>query len=451
MPLPEQFFKPSSVAVIGASKIPGKIGYIILENLKLTFKGDLYPINPTIDQILGLRAYSSILDIENPVDLAVIAVPAAVVPAVLEECIKKRVKAAVIISSGFSEIGEKQREEEIRKLAKGKIRIIGPNCLGIYSKNLDMLFLPRDRLKRPPEGSIGFITQSGAVGDALMDLIGFEGVGISKFVSYGNAVDVDETDLLEYFAKDLATRCITMYIENVKDGRRFMEIAKKVTRSKPVVALKAGKTRPGMSAIASHIGALTGPAETYSAAFKQTGIIEAANTEELFDFAKALASQPVLKNSKIAVVTDGGGFGILAADAAARAGLELAEFGKDTLKALKSFLPAYGIASNPVDLTADSNAERYEQVLKAVFSDKAVSGIVCITLFQIPTLEDSIIDVLRDTKIYGKPIVACAVGGEYTLSRVRKLEAYGVPVYPTPERAVKAINALRDYAKIIKK
>ena len=451
MPLPEQFFVPSSVAVIGASKEPDKIGYFILENLKMTFKGEIYPINPTADQILGLTAYASVLDIEGPVELAVIAVPADIVPSVLQDCVKKKVKAAVIVSSGFSEAGKKDKQEELYKIAKGKTRLIGPNCLGTYSRDMDMLFLPRARFKRPPEGSIGLISQSGGLGAALIDSIGHEGVGVSKFASYGNAIDVDETDLLEYFAKDLGTRCITLYIENIRDGRRFLDVASKITRTKPIVALKGGKTIPGARAVETHIGKSTGPSEIYSAAFKQAGIIEVSSTEELFDFAKALSSQPALKGNKIAVITDAGGFGIIAADTAAKAGLELAEFSKDTMKAVKSSLPDYGVAENPLDMTTDSNTERYEKVIGAVFKDKNVSGVVLITLFQLPFLEDAVIDVLRDAKIHGKPVVVCTTGGEYTISKARKLESYGVPVYPTPVRALNALKALYTYGSMIKK
>jgi len=451
MPLPEQLFSPSSIAVIGASKTPDKIGYYILENLKMSFKGELYPINPTIDQILGLKAYPSILDIENPVDLAIIVVNAGIVPAVLAECITKKVKAVVVISAGFSEIGQKEKEEEIKKMIKGKIRLLGPNCLGIFSKELDMLFLPRKKLKRPPEGPIGIISQSGAVGTMLLDSVSFEGVGVSKFVSYGNAVDINETDILEYFAKELGTRCIALYIEDIKDGKRFVEVCQKITKNKPIVVLKGGKTKPGMSAVATHVGAMVSQPEIYSAAFKQSGIIEAQTIRELFDYAKVLADQPTLKDRKIAVVTNGGGFGILAADALAKEGLEVPDLSKDTTKAIKAVLPAYSNARNPVDLIGDSNSERYEQALQLVFKDPNISGVMCCILFQSPTLDDNIVDVMKNAKIYGKPIVVCAIGGEYSIERMRKLESYGIPVYTSPENAAKAMKVLQTYGEIIKK
>lgn len=448
----EEFFNPKSIAVIGASRTPGKLGYTILENLKISFKEKLYPINPNSGEILGLEVYPSVLDVEEPIDLAIIAVPAEIVEKILKECIKKKIKAIIIISSGFSEIGEKERELELKKIIKGrKTRVIGPNCIGVYKKDLDMVFFPRERLKRPPEGSISFITQSGAFGSILLDIVANEGVGVSKFISIGNKIDVDEIDLLEYLENDLNTRCIAIYIESISDGKEFIKIARKITKKKPIVVFKAGKTERGSEAVLSHTGALAGSSEIYSAAFKQAGIVEAKSSEEIFDFAKTLANQPVMKNNKIAVVTDGGGFGIVATDAAIKYGLELPKLTDESLKELKGFLPKYAITKNPIDLTGDATVERYQNALEITLKDKNIAGVACIALMQIPTLTDEIVDVLRDCKVFGKPIVVCSAGGKYILERNRKLEAYGIPVYPTPERAVKALSILYEYGKILKK
>ena len=323
MPDLELFFNPSSIAIVGASRTPGKLGYSILENLKITFAGKLYPINPQATEILGLNAFPSILSVPEQIDLAVIVVPAESVKNVLSECVKKKVKAGIIISSGFSEIGEKERELELKSIIKGKMRVIGPNCVGIFQKGMDMLFFPRERLKRPPDGHISHITQSGAVGSILMDVIAAEGVGVAKFISIGNKVDVDEVDLLGYLEKDVATRAIALYVESIARGKEFVDLAKRIVKKKPIVCLKAGKTAKGQEAVLSHTGAMAGPANIYSAAFKQSGVIEAQTTEELFDLSKALANQPPLADNRIAVVTDGGGYGILATDAAVRAGLQL--------------------------------------------------------------------------------------------------------------------------------
>jgi acetyl coenzyme A synthetase (ADP forming)-like protein len=448
----DKFFDPKSIAVIGASRTAGKLGYTILENLKLSFNGNIYPINPNAGEIMGLMTYPSVLDVKEPIEMAIIVVPAEIVKNVLEQCIKKKIGHIIIITSGFSEIGEKGRELELKNLIKNKnIRIIGPNCIGIYKKNLDMIFFPRSRLKRPPEGSISFITQSGAFGSILLDMMANDGVGVSKFISIGNKMDVDEIELIKYLETDLSTRCIAIYLESISDGEEFIKVAKKVTKIKPIVAFKAGKTEKGTEAVASHTGALAGSSAVYSAAFKQAGIIEAKSSEEIFDYSKALASQPILKDNKIAIVTDGGGFGIVATDAAVQLGLELPSLSNESIKSLKSFLPAYASTKNPIDLTGDATVERYQKALEVVLKDKNISGVVCIALMQLPTLTDDIVNVLRDCKVFGKPITVCSAGGQYVLDRNRKLEAFGIPVYPSSERAVKALAALYEYGNILKR
>lgn len=446
-----KFFEPKSIAVIGASHEPEKIGYVILENLKVSFEGKIYPINPSFPEIQGLKAYPSVLDIEEAVELAIIVVPAKIVKDVVDECVKKKIKNIIVISSGFGETGDNKIEDEIKEIIKGKARLIGPNCIGIYKSGLDMMFLPRKRLKRPSDGVISFISQSGTLGIASLDLVAHKGLGISKFVSYGNALDVNETDLIEYLSKDLETRCIAAYIESIKDGKRFMEIAKKTSKIKPIVILKAGRTEKGMEASKSHTGALAGSSQIYSAVFKQAGIIEARTTGELFIFAKALANQPALRSNRIGIITNGGGFGILAADSIVENGLMVAEFDKETEKILKKGLPNYCSVGNPVDIAGDADVDRFEKGLKAIFEDKNVDGVLCSILFQTPKIEDLIIPVLEGCKAYGKPLVVCSPGGEYSLERIRKLERLGIPVYSAPERAVKALRALREYGEIIGK
>ncbi|MFH7864962.1 MAG: CoA-binding protein, partial [Candidatus Aenigmatarchaeota archaeon] len=322
----DKFFNPKSVAIIGASHTPGKIGYAILESMKMSFNGKIYPINPNISEIMGLKTYSSVLDIEDQIDLAIIVVKSEIVASVLEECGKKKIRNVIIISSGFSEIGNKKGEDELLNIAKRyKIRIIGPNCIGIYKRNLDMLFMPREKLKRPLDGYLSLITQSGAFGSAILDFCAYNGIGVSKFISIGNRIDVNEIELLEYLNKDVQTRAIGIYLESTVDGKKFIETAKTVVKNKPIVIFKAGKTKKGTEAVASHTGALAGEYSLYQAAFKQAGIIEAKNVEQLIDFTNILAKQPPLQDNKIAIITDGGGFGIAAADAAINAGLSLPE------------------------------------------------------------------------------------------------------------------------------
>jgi acyl-CoA synthetase (NDP forming) len=262
---------------------------------------------------------------------------------------------------------------------------------------------------------------------------------------------VDEIELIKYLENDLSTRCIAIYLESVKNGEEFIKVAKKVSRKKPIVCFKAGKTEKGNEAVASHTGALAGSSAVYSAAFKQAGIIEAKISEEIFDFAKVLANQPILKNKKIAVVTDGGGFGIVAADTAIQLGLELPSLSDSSLKAMKSFLPKYASVKNPIDLTGDATVERYQKTLEVVLKDNNIFGVACIALMQLPTLSDDIVDIIRDCKVFGKPITVCSAGSQYVLERNRKLEAFGIPVYPTPERAIKALYALYEYGNILKR
>ncbi|HLC51195.1 MAG TPA: CoA-binding protein [archaeon] len=447
----EKFFSPQSIAVIGASRTPGKIGYTILENLKVTFQGKLYPINPNADEILGLAAFPSVLEVPEPIDLAVVSVPAEKVKSIIEECKKKKIRSCIIISSGFSEIGDKEAELELRQISKGSMRIIGPNTLGVFAPTkLDTLFLQRERLKRPSKGNIGFITQSGAVGSALIDSLSLEGVGLAKFISLGNKVDINELDCLEYMENDVEIRCISIYLESITDGRRLIELGKKVSKKKPVVILKAGKSEAGNRAVASHTGALAGPYAIASAAMRQAGFIEVESSEELFDASKALADQPILKDKKIAIITDGGGFGILAADAATKLGLELPELSDHAKKVLKNLLPKYASIANPIDLTGDATSERYKKTLDAVFKDGNIAGVVLVVLLQIPTLDDNVLTVIRDCKIYGKPFTVCMMGSQWTQERTRKLQEFGVPVYPTPERAVKAMHALYRYGQYLK-
>lgn len=446
----EVFFDPKSVAIVGASHTPGKIGYQILENfIKGDYRGKVYPVNPNTSPILGKTVYSSVKNILDKIDLAVVAIPAPLVPNILRECVKKKVKAVVIVSGGFSEIGVKGKklEDELKKIIKkSKTRVLGPNCLGVVdtSTGIDTLFNPKERSGRPTQGSIGFISQSGAVGATILDWLAEEQIGISKFISYENAVDINECDALEYLCNDKKTKVIVLFLEGVKDGKRFIQVAKKVTKKKPIIVLKGGKTEAGAKAAVSHTGSLAGSAKIYSSVFKQTGIIEADTWEELFDFAKAFL-QPLPKGKRVAIITDGGGFGVLASDECERQGLDLPK-PTDKLKELfrKSF-PEYAILSNPIDITGDATAERYRIAMEECLKSKQFDSIISITLFQVPALEEKITDVIVDLKKYGKPILCCATGGKFTVKLSRILEKNGIPVYVAPERAVKALNALIRY------
>jgi acetyl coenzyme A synthetase (ADP forming)-like protein len=453
----DAFFKPESVAVVGASREPRKFGHVIFKNfVESEFKGKTYPVNPKAEAILGTRAYPSLNDIADELDLAVIAVPAPSVPSVIDECVSKKVKAAIIISGGFKEIGGKgeQLELEIQQRVKdSKLRIIGPNCIGVYDpvNHVDTLFLPRYRLRRPKEGPIAFISQSGAFGSAVLDWAASQDIGISKFISIGNKIDVDEVDLLKYLVDDPLTKCITIYVESISRGREFLKVASTVTKNKPLVVLKGGVTNEGASAALSHTGSLAGSAKVVAGAFEQASVIQAETVDELFDYARALAYQPVPKEQKgIAIVTNGGGFGVISTDEASELGLGLAKFSLETMRTLREKLPEYSTVRNPLDLVGDADVERYRAALNTVASDPNVGIILVIVLLQTSFIESDVVDAITESYVtYGKPTVVCTIGGDFTQILVKMLEENKIPSYTTPERAINAINALIRYAEAL--
>lgn len=453
----DYFFDPKSVAIIGASHKPGKLGYVIFSNfVGGLFEGKSYPVNPDTTPILGKKVYKSVTQIPDDIDLAVIVVPASIVPKVLKDCVKKRIEAVIIISGGFSETGEEGRklEEELKRIIKRtNVRVLGPNCLGVYdtSTNIDTLFLSRERLGRPPEGNIGYISQSGSVGSTILDWLAEEQTGISKFISYENGMDLNESDFIEYLGEDRKTKVIVVFVEGVKDGKRFIKVTREVSKKKPIIILKGGKTETGTKAAASHTGSLAGSAKIYSSVFKQTGLIEANSWEELFDFAKAFSTQSIPRGNRIAIVTDGGGFGVLTADECERHGLQLPEPSENIKKILRKKIPTYGSLLNPIDLTGDVTAERYRVTLDACLRSGEYDGVIAITLFQVPTLELSITDVLADLKKHRKPILCCSAGGKFTIKLSKILEKHGIPVYQTPRRVVSAMASLVKYNEWLEK
>ena len=444
-------FNPSSIAVIGASREPNKIGHVIVKNfVDGGFAGKIYPVNPNAKEILGLHCYNSIHDIVGKVDSAVIVVPTALVAQELEACGKKGVKGVVIISSGFSEIGNIEGEQRLVQIAnKYGIALIGPNCMGVITAatHVDSVFLPIYKLGRPHVGKISFISQSGALGGCIVDLAARVGIGMSKFVSYGNAAVVDECDFLEYFANDEETEVIVVYLEGIKDGRRFLSVARETTKKKPVIVLKGGKSSSGAQAALSHTGSLAGSAEAYKAAFKQAKIIEAETLEELFDFAK-IFDQGFAKGKRIGIVTNGGGVGVLAADSIETEGLSLANFSKQTQQLLKASLPIYANVKNPLDLIGDADSHRYEIAINALVKDENVDVIVVMILFQTAAIDSSVVNmVIRASDMQKKPIIAVCTGGEYTEMHKRILESYGIPAYASPSSAMRAVSRFIKYAE----
>lgn len=444
-------FHPKSVAIIGASREPNKIGNVILRNfLEGGYGGRVYAVNPNAPSVLGVPSLKRASDAPGKIDCALVAVPEHLVEDALKDSIDAGARGAVVITGGFSEVGNKEGEEKIRRLALDHdLALIGPNCMGVLNpaSRVDSVFLPIYKMGRPHAGSIAFISQSGAVGGCIVDLAARAGVGMSKFVSYGNATVINESHLLRYLAHDSSTQAVVSYLEGVQDGRLFMQTARSLTKNKPLVVLKAGKSKHGAAAAASHTGSLAGSAEVYSAAFAQAGALEAETLEELFDFAKIFALPPPA-GSRIGIITNGGGNGVLAADAVEAEGLQLAGFSPQSLSALKSMLPAYTTARNPLDIVGDADAARYAKALQILLDDKNVDVLVAIVLFQTAALDSSVVNVLvKAAQSKAKPIVVVSTGGEYTELHRRILDGYGIPTYPSPTSAMRAVSRFLQYAK----
>lgn len=448
--------KPKSVAIIGASKNPEKVGHIILENyIEAGYSGKLYPINLNADEVLGLQAYKSVLDIKKKLDLVVIAIPAPLVPEALEECGKAGVRSVVVISGGFAEVGNTKLQDQIVEIAKRYgIAMLGPNCLGVMDtrSRIDTLFLPTYKISRPQVGSVSFVSQSGAVGSTILDVIASEGFGLSKFISYGNAAYVDEVDILNYLMKDDETKVIVMYIEGIKRGKEFIEVARKIAKVKPVIILKAGRTNAGVAAARSHTAALAGNYEVQEAIFKQFGFTVAKDIDELVYYAKIFVTEPAPKGNRISVITNGGGTGVLTADAVASSDvLVMGQLGEETKQELKKTMPVLVNIANPLDLAGDADSKRYGDALSAISKDPNMDMLVVVTLFQTPGADSKVAaQLVAQKEAMEKPMLVISTGSEYTRMHKIMLESGGVPVFDSPSAATKALEALFRYAKFRK-
>jgi acetyltransferase len=432
-------FEPRGVAVIGASRDPSKVGGSVLANLRAAgFPGPVIPVNARAASVQGLPAVPSILAVEVPVDLAVLALPAASVLPALKDCVRAGVAAAVVISAGFRESGPegRAREAELRAWLRDQpIRVLGPNCLGWIrpSRQLNVTFAPG----MPPPGGIAFISHSGALATAILDWARDRNTGFSLFASLGNQADLTEADLLRAAAEDEETRVIALYLEGVADGRRFFEALRHAARRRPVVLLKTGRSAEGARAISSHTGALAGSDRALEAAVRQAGAVRVRTVEELFDLARGLSSQPLPRGRRLLIVTNGGGLGIVATDAAREAALEVKPLDEAAQLRLAGVLPPTASLANPIDLVGDADAARYGNALAAVSPGQSGDAALVILTAQAATDALGVARaVLGATRRWPMPVAAAFVGGARVTPGVRTLEEGGIPCYPFPERAV---------------
>ncbi len=438
----ESLFSPGSVAVIGASSDPQKIGYVVLRNL-LQFPGAVYPVNPKSQEILGKRAYPRITDVPGEVDAAVIAIPAPAVPGALRQCTEKGVKLAIILSSGFRESGEEGAalEEEILKIAmEGDMRIVGPNCLGIIlpHMNLNTTFDPVS----PMHGHIGFISQSGAVVTTIVDWSIPEHIGFSMVISVGNQVDLGFVDFIRVVAADPHTRAIILYIEEIRRGREFLSAVREITATKPVIALKSGSSRKGQKAAASHTGSLAGNYQVYQAAFRQAGIIPVFTIQEAFDVAELLASEGYPKGNRALVVTTAGGFAVMASDYADWYGISLPPLPEEMIKALDEFLPPMWSRENPLDIIGDGGAERYARVFDVLSRFQDYWDIAVVIAVPSAILDPAHLgqEIARFSRNTHKMVIGCILGGDSMKSGERVLRERHIPNYREIDGAFRAVG-----------
>ncbi|HEY9885922.1 MAG TPA: acetate--CoA ligase family protein [Vampirovibrionales bacterium] len=444
-------FNPQSVAIIGASERHETVGYAVLHNLiTMGFEGVVFPINPKRNSVMGIKCYKSVTEVDEPIELAVIATPAKSVPNLIQECGELGIKSVIIISSGFAEIGEEGLvlQEEIEKARiKYEMRIIGPNCLGVINPwiNFNASFAG----KMPYKGKVGFISQSGALCTSILDWANMHNIGFSNFVSIGSMMDLEFSDLISYFEEDSKTESIILYIESIKKPKEFIEAARKFTRKKPIFAIKSGRFEEGSKAAASHTGALAGSDDVYDAALEKAGIIRVEKVADLINVAQSLSMQEAPKGNRLTILTNAGGPGVISTDALIEKGGKLAELSKKTMEDLNDKLPSFWSHNNPVDVLGDARAARYEQALEVCIQDESSDGVMVIFTPQamsepVPTARA----VSRIAKKYNKPVFTSWMGAEYVEEGVKLLLKNGVPSYPTPEPAIDAFTLMYKYLKL---
>ena len=417
------------------------------------YTGVVYPINPKHRSILGVRSYANVLEVDDDLDLVVIAVPASAIPQVLDECAQKGVRSAIVLSAGFKETGAEGAvfEEEMRKRAeKAGIALLGPNCLGLINTDPAVSMNATFARVMAAPGHVAFLSQSGALCTSILDYARAQHIGFSKFISFGNKADIDEIDLLRYLATDAQTSAILMYVEELSEGPRFIHLAREITGvlGKPILAIKTGRTQQGASAASSHTGSLAGADAAYDAIMAQAGVLRVDTVQELFDYAMAFGSQPMPRGDRIAIITNAGGPGIMATDACVYHGLNLAEFSEETTAKLKAALPAAASNRNPVDLVGDARSDRYRAALEVVLKDRGVDGVIAILTPQNMTDIDGVAEVIAElAQQSSKPLFASFMGGVDIASGVQILRRNNVPHYPFPEGAARVFAAMWRYQR----
>jgi len=447
----ESFFNPKSVAIVGASHHKGKVGYEILANmLAAGYEGEIFPVNPQADAIEGLKCYPDLISIGRVPELVVIIVPARVVPAVMRQCAKIKVKSVIVITAGFKEVGKEGREleEQVVQIAKGSgIRLIGPNCLGVIA--------PANKLNAsfggqlPAEGTVGYLSQSGALLAAVLDMANARCIGFSRLASVGNKADIDELDVLKAFGEDPQTKVIAGYLESISDGNAFVSQAEAISNEKPILLMKPGGTKAGAKAAASHTGSLAGDDTAYECVFKRAGIIRCDSLKSQVDYIQAFANQPLPAGTRVAVISNAGGAGIMASDAIERQGLDFAKLSCDTIAKLASNLPAAASLQNPLDVLCDALADRYEFALSVALDDPDVDIALVLLTPQAMTdptaIARGVVKIARRKP--GKLILACFLGASKMEEGTRILREGKVPCYDSPETAVDTIKVVTEYVR----
>ncbi|MFX0044161.1 MAG: acetate--CoA ligase alpha subunit, partial [Candidatus Hodarchaeota archaeon] len=458
------FFNPKSIAVIGASSTPGKVGYNVLKNIiDSGYSGKIFPINPKAGEVLNYKAYKSVLDVPDDIDIAIFVVPSKLVPLIAEECGKKKIKGVIVISAGFKEIGGDgvKREEKLVEIAKRyNMRVIGPNCLGLISIHYNGSFAA----ETPKKGNIAMISQSGAMLTGMMDYSMEEAFGFSCNISLGNKADLNEVDFIEFLADDENTKVILCYLESIEDGEKFLRIVPQAARKKPIIILKAGVSEAGAKAASSHTGALAGSDIAYDLAFEKCGVIRANSIGDLFDFGEIFLYQPIPEKNSFAIITNAGGPGIVATDSFEREGLRFAQFSEPILHQLRNNLPPEAAIFNPVDIIGDASPERYRFTIESVFGINNANaeglyedhittyGALIIMSPQAQTKPIKVAELIYDISsnhLPNKPIV-CAMIGEKSIKEAREfLKQNQIPCYPFPERAAHSLKTLVTYREFL--